>query len=198
MIKVRTLSFLASLSLAAILITCSQREKSTETKEMDMQISMESIHAEFFRNMSTLCGKSFRGEEVFLDPVLTSWKEDEIIMHVKECNDNQIRIPLHKGNDHSRTWILSRHEEGLLFKHDHRHEDGTPDEITNYGGFAVEGGTALKQIFPAHEYEFDLWPRFSDNEWTLELNEDLTIFSYSLRKAGKLLFQVDFDLTKAI
>jgi hypothetical protein len=25
-------------------------------------------------------------------------------------------------------------EEGLQLKHDHRHEDGTPDEVTMYGG----------------------------------------------------------------
>lgn len=177
-----------------IIVSC----KGAGEKKVNMEISMATIHDDFFENFMNICGNSYRGEEVYLDSIMTTWKPDEIIMHVNYCNDHQVRIPLHKGSDHSRTWILTKHEQGLLFKHDHRHEDGTPHEITNYGGFAIEGGTPLKQVFPAHEYEFDLWPRFSDNEWTLEFNPEKTIFSYSLRKAGKLLFQVDFDLSNPL
>ena len=52
------------------------------------------------------------------------------------------------GEDRSRTWILTLSEKGLLFKHDHRHPDGTPDKITMYGGWAAEGGTAYLNVFP--------------------------------------------------
>jgi hypothetical protein len=189
---------LLTISVFLVLVACKWNGKQEDKNEKDMEISMETIHNDFFDNFQAICGNSYRGEEVYLDSIMTSWKPDEIIMHVNYCDDNQVRIPLHKGNDHSRTWILTKHEQGLLFKHDHRHDDGTPDEITNYGGFAINGGTPLKQVFPAHEYEFALWPRFSDNEWTLEFNETKTEFSYSLRKAGKLLFQVDFDLENPI
>jgi len=177
-----------------IIISC----KGDGEKKVDMEISMASIHDDFFGNFMPICGNSYRGEEVYFDSIMTTWKPDEIIMHVNYCSELQVRISLQKGNDHSGTWILTKHEQGLLFKHDHRYEDGTPHEITNYGGFAIVGGTPLKQVFPAHEYEFAMWPKFSYNEWTLEFNEEKTVFSYSLRKAGKLLFQVDFDLSNPL
>lgn len=194
----KKLNLLIIPAIMLFVFSCKWGGENKEEPEADMQISMASIHEDFFENFMGICGNSYRGEEVYLDSIMTSWKPDEIIMHVSYCDEKQVRIPLHKGSDQSRTWILTKHEQGLLFKHDHRHTDGTPDEITNYGGFAIEGGTPLKQVFPAHEYEFALWPRFSDNEWTLEFNEAKTVFSYSLRKAGKLLFQVDFDLEKPL
>jgi hypothetical protein len=55
-------------------------------------------------------------------------------MHVRTCSENALRIPFHVGDDHSRTWVITRTENGLRLKHDHRHEDGSEDAVTQYGG----------------------------------------------------------------
>jgi len=51
----------------------------------------------------------------------------EVLLFV-DCSDKEIRIPFRVGEDKSRTWILSLDDRGLLFRHDHRHADGTPEK----------------------------------------------------------------------
>ena len=70
-------------------------------------------------------------------------------MSVETCGEKEIRIPFRVGEDRSRTWVLTLTDGGLLFRHDHRHADGTPDKVTMYGGLAAPDGTPLRQSFPA-------------------------------------------------
>ena len=48
-----------------------------------------------------------------------------LVMHVRDCSADEVRIPFWVGEDHSRTWVVTRTETGLRLKHDHRHEDGS-------------------------------------------------------------------------
>ena len=52
----------------------------------------------------------------------------------RSCDLAEIRIPFHVGEDRSRTWVMTPTSVGLRLKHDHRHEDGSEDEVTQYGG----------------------------------------------------------------
>jgi len=63
-------------------------------------------------------------------------------MEVRSCTEEEIRIPFHVGEDRSRTWVLSRSDSGFRLVHDHRHEDGSADAITGYGGSAEGRETA--------------------------------------------------------
>ena len=95
----------------------------------------------FFRNLKRLCGRKFEGETVFPPDKDHPMAGKRLVMFVETCGEKELRIPFRVGEDESRTWVLSLTDEGLLFKHDHRHADGTPDEVTMYGGLAAPGGT---------------------------------------------------------
>ena len=121
-----------------------------------------------------------------------------LIMHVRRCSPGEIRIPFHVGENRSRTWILTRTEGGLRLKHDHRHEDGSEDKQTQYGGDTEAAGTATRQEFPADAFTATLLPAAKTNVWTVEVHPGRT-FAYALRREGSdRRFRIEFDLTKPI
>jgi hypothetical protein len=80
-------------------------------------------------------------------------------------------------------------------KHDHRHEDGTEDELSQYGGETVQPGTPGRQEFPADQFSRDLFireniPQSSENIWAMEA-EPPDFFAYELRRPGRF-FRVEF------
>jgi hypothetical protein len=82
-------------------------------------------------------------------------------------------------------------------KHDHRHEDGSEDQITQYGGIASNTGMAGIQFFPADQETADLIPYAANNVWWITIDE--ISFTYNLRRIGSdRLFSVKFDLTKEV
>lgn len=157
----------------------------------------------FFDNLAALCGQKFNGEIIADRPPPAA--DDPFVgqaleMHVRDCSPNEIRVPFAVGADRSRTWIVTRTESGLRLKHDHRHEDGTPDSLTMYGGDTHTPGTAFRQSFPADAETIQL---FRDegrlvsltNVWALEL-EPARYFVYELARPEGRLFRVRFDLTR--
>ncbi len=117
-----------------------------------------------------------------------------LVAHIKTCTDDEIRIPFHVGEDHSRTWIVSKTEHGLQLKHDHRHEDGTPDEINMYGGLANEAGTNLSQSFAADTHTATIIPAAETNVWTMTLSEDSTAFTYHLERHNAPRFTAELKI----
>src|SRR5688572_7482186 len=91
----------------------------------------------FFENLRKLCGRQLMGATVFPQNADHPLVGKPLLLSVQSCAGNVIRIPFHAGEDKSRTFILTLTDRGLLFKHDHRHPDGTPDRITMYGGWAA-------------------------------------------------------------
>ncbi|HMP98986.1 MAG TPA: hypothetical protein PKC24_04335 [Cyclobacteriaceae bacterium] len=154
--------------------------------------------AAFMAKLSRYCGKSFAGTAIFPEGDRNPFKGQALKVIFASCSPTEIRMPFHVGEDKSRTWILTVDEMGLLFKHDHRHEDGTPDEITMYGGYASTDGTALTQRFPADEYTAKLIPAASTNEWSFVLDEEKQVLSYILKRDGQLRFHAEFDLSKVL
>lgn len=155
----------------------------------------------FYTGLILMCGQQFEGEVVESIESDKTWRESRIVMHIESCEGNEIRIPLSVGEDTSRTWVITREEGALTLKHDHRHEDGTPDEVTMYGGTTVAPGTPNRQEFPADQYSKDLFIENGldvsvDNTWVLEIFSGEK-FSYRLQRPGRT-FQIDFDLTKPV
>lgn len=158
----------------------------------------------FFESLQQTCGKSYLGKVVESNESDASWRKAQIIIHTPACDvdmSSEIRIPLHVGENRSRTWILSKTEKGLRLKHDHRHSDGTPDAVSMYGGDTAAGGSASEQNFPVDDFSKAMF--FENgldvsvtNIWTLSIvpNERL---SYRLSRPGRL-FQIDFDLSAPI
>ncbi len=150
----------------------------------------------FFKKLKKMCGRQFKGATEFpIDDKVFGGKP--LLMKVETCTDKEIRIPFQVGEDKSRTWILTLTDEGLLFKHDHRHADGTPDKITNYGGFATADGAKLLQKFPADADTAKLIPEASTNVWTLQIDEEKKRFVYQLERNRQLRYRGFFNLETA-
>jgi len=125
-----------------------------------------------------------------------------LVMHVRECSQDHIKIPFHVGEDRSRTWVISRTTTGLRLKHDHRHRDGSEDAVTQYGGDTAEPGTHERQEFPVDADSIAMFQREAltasvTNTWAMEI-EPGSRFLYELSRPGGRLFQVEFDLTQAV
>jgi hypothetical protein len=153
----------------------------------------------FWKSLQQLCGQAFVGQLVEgTAPGDAAFREQRIVMHVRSCSPDEIRIPLHVGSDRSRTWVLTRTAKGLRLKHDHRHEDGAEDEITQYGGDTAGAGTAERQEFPADAFTAQLLPAARTNIWTVEVRPG-KLFSYGLRReAENRRFRIEFDLTQPV
>lgn len=149
----------------------------------------------FFDSLLDLCGMSFEGEATFPEDPGDDWRGQKLVAHIEGCDEDQLRIPFAVGNNRSRTWIISKVEGGLELKHDHRHEDGTPDEVTMYGGTTRSSGTARSQAFPADAFTAELIPEAATNEWSLTLNEDGTGLTYYLERHGKPRFKAELQLS---
>lgn len=119
-------------------------------------------------------------------------------MHVRSCSENEIRIPFHVGANRSRTWVLTRTPEGVRLKHDHRHEDGSPDAITQYGGDTRAGDADRSLDFFADAHTGAMLPASRTNIWTVAVVPGKT-FTYGLRReeSGRR-FRVEFDLTRPV
>ena len=155
----------------------------------------------FFARLSALCGQAFAGTVETSDPADAAFAGKPLVMHVRDCSEAEIRIPFHVGDDRSRTWVISRTPTGLRLKRDHRHEDGSKDVLTDYGGDTIGAGTAGRQLFPADTYSKALFiaegrAASTANVWAVEVEPE-TRFVYELSRPDRL-FRVRFDLTRRI
>jgi hypothetical protein len=161
----------------------------------------QSPRAEFFGRLAALCGKAFEGR-IASPPVAAdaAFAGKRLVMHVRGCSSDEIRIPFHVGEDRSRTWVVTRTGAGLRLKHDHRHADGSEDDLTQYGGDSGGEGTAGRQAFPADAFSKAMFvrekiPASTANVWGVEA--DGRTFAYELRRPGRF-FRVEFDLTRPV
>lgn len=152
----------------------------------------------FFENVKKLCGRKFEGATDFPQDPAHPLAGKRLVMHVETCGAGEIRIPFHVGEDRSRTWVLTLTPGGLLFKHDHRHADGTPDRVTDYGGLASDDGSASEQRFPADTLTAGLIPEAKTNVWTMRIDEKKKRFTYYLERDGKPRYRAYFDLGKPL
>lgn len=153
---------------------------------------------QFWEMLKNHCGKSYEGKIIAGGKEGDGFTGEKLVMQVRTCDANEIRIPFVVGNDRSRTWVLTLGDDNLiLLKHDHRLEDGSEDEVTQYGGRSTNTGLKDIQFFPADQFTANLLSHAANNVWWITLNE--TTFTYNLRRIGTdRFFSVAFDLTKEI
>ncbi|HEY7774946.1 MAG TPA: hypothetical protein VIC02_00260 [Kineobactrum sp.] len=159
----------------------------------------------FMANIAQYCGQSFAGRVVDNTPPVADdpFESQSLVMHIRECSADQIRIPFHVGDDHSRTWVLTRTDDGLRLQHDHRHEDGSDDAVTLYGGDTADEGTAVRQAFPVDQYSIDMFKREGlsaslTNVWAMEMDPGRHFYYELARRDSDRLFRVEFDLSKPV
>ena len=151
----------------------------------------------FWSALQALCGKAFEGRMVEgTEPSDDAIGKERLVMHVRTCTPEELRIPFHVGADRSRTWVITPTGSGLRLKHDHRHENGGEDRITQYGGDTRAAEPPLQREFFADAHTAALIPAAAENVWTMALEPGKT-FRYALRREGRR-FGVEFDLTREV
>ena len=88
------------------------------------------------------CGKAFAGTLITQAAEDAAMAGQALIVHIAQCRADEVRMPFHVGEDRSRTWVLRALPQGLQLKHDHRHQDGSHDELTMYGGISADPATS--------------------------------------------------------
>lgn len=160
----------------------------------------------FMTNIAAHCGKAYEGKIIANEPKPTTpdaFEGKRLVMHVRGCDTpkQRLEVPFHVGDDNSRTWILTRLDDGLRLKHDHRHEDGSSDDMTMYGGDSKTAGTAERQEFPVDAESIAMFKKGGlsasvENTWAMEIHPQT--FVYELSRPNGRLFKVEFDLTKPV
>ena len=135
------------------------------------------------------------------DPQDADIGSQRLVMHVRTCSHNEIRIPFHVGDNRSRTWVLTTQPAGLRLKHDHRHADGSEDVSTQYGGDTMTLGTSQRQEFPVDDESKAMFlrtgsPNSVTNVWAVELLPGQS-YNYEVKRANRH-FRVEFDLSKPV
>ena len=162
-------------------------------------LAQEQTNSEkFWTQLQTHCGKAYEGEIIAGGKPDDGFTGEKLVMHIRSCNTNAIRIPFFVGDNKSRTWVLHINEDHIIsLKHDHRKPDGTEDELTQYGGISPNHGLPGRQIFPADAHTSQIIPAASSNVWWFTI--DNTSITYNLIRIGtERLFSVRFDLNNPI
>jgi hypothetical protein len=169
-----------------------------ETTAEDATVAALSPQDSFFTALAAMCGQAFEGRVAEDSQADSAFAASTLVMHVRECNDTVLRVPFHVGDNRSRTWVISRTATGLRLKHDHRHEDGSEDSVTQYGGDSPSTGSGTRQEFAADAHTAALIPAAATNVWSIELVPG-SQFTYGLRREGTdRRFFVAFDLTRPV
>lgn len=156
--------------------------------------TLDAASEAFFMRLHRLDGRVFTGATVFPTDPAHEMVGKRLVLRVQAASPDEVRIPFLVGEDASRTWILRRTPRGLLFKHDHRLADGTPDPVTNYGGLAVPGLLSGVQVFPADGETAAMLPEASSNVWCLRLSPDGRTLTYSLERHQEARYEACFQL----
>lgn len=169
----------------------------------------------FWDALSSHCGNAYAGEIVSEDERDADWQGRDMVAHWADCSEGQIAIAFHMasddypdGFDRSRTWVVTRTDAGLRLKHDHRHDDGSEDAVTQYGGDTANDGSATAQDFPVDQESIALFNEQGldaslTNVWRLEVtaadSEDPHfVYQLTRRNDPTRLFRVRFDASTPV
>lgn len=152
----------------------------------------------FWNQLKTHCNKTYEGEIISGGKEGDGFTGKKLVMHVRSCEENDIKIPFFVGEDKSRTWVLHKNTDKILtLKHDHRNQDGSEESLTQYGGTASNLGLENLQMFPADAHTTSILPKAASNVWWFTIDPES--FTYNLFRVGSdRQFTVRFDLTKTI
>lgn len=152
----------------------------------------------FMGNLNALCGQSHEGRLVTTDPADADFAGKKLVLGPVTCNASEVSIPFAVGENRSRTWVITRTGTGVRLKHVHRHDDGSEDKVSRYGGDTAATGTDTRQEFPVDEFSKLIFranklDRSVTNVWAVEAAPGQH-FAYELRRPNRF-FRVEFALT---
>lgn len=195
-------TFVGILLLSMVLLGFSTRETTqnrvlAKHTQLNERTETDTTGAkQFWDALNKHCGKTFEGQLISA-PTGEDFVGKLLVMHVLACSDSEILIPFNVGEDRSRTWVLRYTNNSIELKHDHRHEDGSPDAITMYGGRTSNTGLPELAVFPADQDTAAMIPAAANNVWWITVDDN--VFTYNLRRIGTdRFFSVSFDLTNEV
>lgn len=181
------------MAILMVLIGCASQKDNFKSVEI-----LSPQQEAFWLSLQPLCGQSFEGTILSAPAADTVFRNKKLLIHIRACSDKKIRIPFIVGSNYSRTFVITKQPNGLQLKHDHRHEDGTEDKITMYGGSTSNAGTVTTQYFPADASTVSMLPTAAGNVWWISVVTNKS-FTYNLRRLGSdWQYSIAFDLTKPI
>ncbi len=151
---------------------------------------------DYWANLEALCGQAFEGRLVGAPD--DGMAGERLVMHVRDCTPERIRIPFAVGDNLSRTWVLTRHGDRIELRHDHRHPDGSSEDVTLYGGRSPNRGSDRLQIFPADDQTLDTLPDNVPNVWLMEIEPGQRFTYYVRRLATERYYHFEFDLSEPV
>jgi hypothetical protein len=179
-----------ALVAGALLVACGSAGRSAHDVSVLPATAPVSPHDAFWANLQALCERAAEGRLVQAPPGDTQIDPAaQLVVHFRECGAEELRFPLHVGENRSRTWVFSRHAEQLELRHDHRHEDGTEESNTWYGATTLDAGTA-------HRQEFVTERNGVRSGWRVEI-EPGRLFTYGTIRDGAWRHLLEFDLTRS-
>ena len=196
----------------------------TACASVDSAPALPAVQEAFWDNLQSHCDNAYAGGLASSDARDADFADKRMVAHWAECSDSRVAIAFHVedpsapgGWDRSRTWIVTRGEietgsgPGARFvtlKHDHRHEDGSEDAVTRYGGTTGDRGAPRAQDFPVDRHSIALFEREGldqslTNVWRVEVdsaNARGAGFAYQLtrRNDPTRLFRVEFDASEPV
>lgn len=188
--KTLTLAAVAALALSPLLAACASTPEPADPQ------------AAFMARLNALCGQRFEGRVVTDDPADANFRDNRLLMHVRDCSADEVGIPFAVGEDRSRRWIVARTGAGLRLKHDHRDPEGVIHGYHMYGGDTAGPGTAERQEFPVDQESIDQFNAggatvSTTNVWAMEVHPG-RMFAYELRRPEGRFMRVEFDLTRPV
>ena len=186
----------AFLLLAALLVWTGCDPDAPEENTDDPDPAVHADYATFWNALSDDCGSAYEGVVIEKPEGDDQLSEDaELEMHIRECADEELRIPLHvlepdaDDCNRSRTWVITPHDDGLELRHDHRYPDGEEEETSWYGAISSD---------VIDEYTVEFLDPETESGWRIEIDpgERFTYGTYS--QENEWGYRLDFDLTEPI
>lgn len=179
------------LLLATVLLGCAPPHVAAPaTVPPPSQTPLE-VQRAFFENLRALCGQTFGGRTILAPITDETFEPARLFMVVEECDGDEIRVPFIVGGDDSRTWVFQIRDDGLTFYHEHLRPDGTPHEISGFGGRASPDGTEIFQSFPDF-WATDETPAAEHRIWRLQIDRENDLFVYYLDRGGRPAYRLIF------
>lgn len=166
-----------------------------------LQIPANAGDTALWDTLTANCGKAFEGKVTKDTENSGTWGSARLVMHVRDCSDSQVKVPLHMDDNRSRVWIISKLDGGKMrLKHDHWHAAGVPDAVTMYGGTSTTPSINWIE-FPVDAESITMFKKEGleasvSNSWHLGVKG--SNFYYRLTRPSGREFEIEFDLSKSV
>ena len=151
--------------------------------------ALDSNQDKFFDSIRAHCGKAFSGS-VEDSSNSTAYTGRKFVLHIRDCSNTQIKMPLHVDDNSSRILVLTKRDGSIELQHDHRHADGSSDALTLYGGYSSADSTGNVTNFPESVESIEITKAHAPNRtypsvWSIILSsEDIT---YQVVRPGRTI-----------